>query len=46
MDPGDLQREDLAAYAAEILMRRNLMILNAAIHCTLVVRNAVIVSPS
>jgi hypothetical protein len=37
-------REKLAAYAAEILVRRNLMIWNAAIYCALVVRDAVIVS--
>jgi hypothetical protein len=35
-DLGNLQREDLAACVAEILMKGNLMIWNAAIYCTLV----------
>ena len=38
-------KKGLAACAAEILMRRNLMIWNAAIYCTLVARDTVMVSP-
>jgi len=49
---GDLGRKNrqigaasaTAAYATEFLMRRNLMISNAAIYCALVVRDAVVVS--
>jgi hypothetical protein len=33
-----------AAYAAEILVRRNLMIWNAAVYCALVARVTLIVS--
>jgi len=43
-DLGTLQREDLAACAAEILVRRNLMIWNAAIYCALVARGTVMFS--
>ena len=36
--------ENLAAYAAEILMRYNLVIWDIAIYCTLVARDILIVS--
>jgi len=39
-----IREEDRAACAAEILVRRNLTIWNAAIYCTLVVRDSLIVS--
>jgi hypothetical protein len=44
-DLGKLQRGDLAAYAAETLMRRKLMMSDAAIHYALVARHAIMVSP-
>jgi hypothetical protein len=37
-------RTHIAACDAEILVRRNLMIWSAAIHCTLVVRDTLMVS--
>jgi len=43
-NPQQIREESRAAYAAEILVRRNLTIWDAAIHCTLVVRNIVMVS--
>jgi hypothetical protein len=43
-NPQQIREEDLAAYAAEILVRRNLMIWNAAIYCARVVRDTVMVS--
>jgi hypothetical protein len=39
-----MREESLAAYAAEILVRRNLMIWNAGIYCTLVVRDIILIS--
>jgi hypothetical protein len=45
MDLGKLQRQDARACVAEMLVRRNLMIWNTAIYCTLVARDTVMVSP-
>jgi hypothetical protein len=44
-NPQQIREESRPAYAAEILVRRNLMIWNAAIYCTLVARDTVMVSP-
>jgi hypothetical protein len=37
-------QEDFRAYAAEILVRRNLMFGNVVIYCTLVARDTVMIS--
>jgi hypothetical protein len=42
-NPQQIREESRAAYAAEILVRRNLMIWNTAIYCTLVARDTVMV---